>query len=150
MTILAFYFLLWPGEYILLSAEYATPFWLQDIHLFQGLPKHHLTTCTMAKLWTATYVGLEFTNQKNGIKGEIIGLGKSGSNTWCPMLAVIHCIIALYWVHAPPTMPLHAYSTAGHWYGVTASHITAQLQVAALTMGTQYGLLPANISTCSL
>jgi len=66
------------------------------------------------------------------------------------MLAVIHCIIALYWVHAPPTMPLHAYSTAGHWYGVTASHITAQLQVAALTMGTQYGLLPANISTCSL
>ena len=38
-------------------------------------------------LLTATFVSLEFSTQKNGVRGEVIGLGRSGDPNFCPVLA---------------------------------------------------------------
>ena len=146
MIILAFCFLLHPGEYVLSNSEYAAPFHLQEVHLFSGNFKLDLLHTPKATLWGTTYVGLEFMNKKNGVKGKIIGLGKSGSDVWCPVLASIHCIIALHHDNAKLTTTLHAYKCNDQWWGIAASHITSQVHAAAQAMGTQYGINAPDIS----
>jgi len=70
---------------------------------------------------------------------RIIGLGKSGSIVWCPILAFIHRVIALHHDDVKPTTPLHTYKMHDKWWGITASHITS-LHTSAQVMGTQYGI----------
>mmetsp|Transcript_9230 Transcript_9230/g.13387 ORF Transcript_9230/g.13387 Transcript_9230/m.13387 type:complete len:350 (-) Transcript_9230:545-1594(-) len=146
LLIIAFFFLLRPGEYVHSTADEAAPFRLQDVHLFRGPTKLNLHTTADADISQATYCGLEFSTQKNGVKGEIIGLGRSGSSLWCPVLAVVRRVLALRAWNAPPPTPLHAYVDRGKWFGVTASHVTAQLRSAVLAMGAQFGLAPADVS----
>ena len=95
-------------------------------------------------------MGLDFTNQKNGVRGEIIGLGKAGSDVWCPLLATICCIMALHTSNAQPFTPLHAYYANHHWWGTTMGHITSQLHAAIMAMGSTYGLMPSEVSSHTL
>jgi len=98
-------------------------------------------------LWLTTYIGLEFSTQKNCVKGKIIRVSKSSTNIWCPILAGIHRVIALWWASASLDTPLHACREAGKWWGTKAAHITYQLHTI---IGAQYGLAPVNISAYSL
>ena len=72
MIALAFFFLLRPGEYISTSHE-STPFKYCDAKLYCG---SHLipSSSTAHQLSAATFATLQFTTQKNGRKGMIIGL----------------------------------------------------------------------------
>jgi len=150
LIILAFFYLLRPGEYAFSSSEEAAPFRLQDVHLFCGPTKLDTLNTPLEALPSATFCGLEFTNQKNGVRGEIIGLGRSHRDTWCPVGAVVRRVIALRSVNAPPSTPLHAYFMCGRWYAVSSKHITDQLRLAVLAVGAQYGLQPPDISARSL
>jgi len=150
LIILAFFYLLRPGEYAFSSSEEAAPFRLQDVHLFCGQTKLDTLNTPLEALPSATFCGLEFTNQKNGVRGEIIGLGRSHRDPWCPVGAVVRRVIALRSVNAPPSTPLHAYFMCGRWYAVSSKHITDQLRLAVLAVGAQYGLQPPDISARSL
>ena len=75
MMILAYYYLqLHPREYVLSNSEHTTPFCLQDIHLLCGPCKIDTQQAPVQELWSTTFINLEFTTQKNGIKGKVITL----------------------------------------------------------------------------
>jgi hypothetical protein len=103
---------------------------------------------TLAKLPPITFVSLEFTNQKNGVKGERIGLSRSGDPIICPVTTLANRVIALRDAHAPPTTPLYTYykNTKAHY--ITSTLLTKALRAAviALTMPID----PRDISARSL
>ncbi|EJK57071.1 hypothetical protein THAOC_22925, partial [Thalassiosira oceanica] len=75
MIILAFFFLLRPGEYTDNSKESESePFRLEDIQLFVDGRRLDIMTCSHSELMQATFGSLTFTTQKNGVRGEVIGL----------------------------------------------------------------------------
>jgi len=151
LIVLAFFYLLRPGEYAHSPSPEAAPFRLQDVHLFCGAIKLNTFTTSFDALHSATFSGLEFTNQKNGVRGEVIGLGKSArGDRWCPVGATVRRVIALRQANAPPSTPLHAFWQDGRWCVVASSHVTEQLRLAVRVIGSQYGLQPSDISARSL
>jgi hypothetical protein len=83
MLILGFFFLLRPGEYAATDNPDSTPFLFQDVHLLFNARRLHPFTASDAELHQVNFIALEFTNQKNGVHGELIGLGRSGHPRWC-------------------------------------------------------------------
>jgi len=59
MMIIAYYFLLCPGKYVLSNLEHTVPFQFQDIHLFCGPWKLDTHQATDQGLWSATFIGLK-------------------------------------------------------------------------------------------
>ena len=82
MIILAFFFLLRPGEYTATASD-NTPFRLADIRLAIGGQYLDPFLATEADLEAATFVSLTFTTQKNSVRGEVIALGRSGDPSLC-------------------------------------------------------------------
>ncbi len=109
MITLGFYFLLRPGEYAASENPDSTPFRLQDVHLRYNHARIDHLHGPVELLHFANFVSLEFTNQKNGVQGELIGLGRSGNYTFCPVQAVISRVIHLRQHFAPPDTPLRAF-----------------------------------------
>jgi hypothetical protein len=108
MIILAFFFLLRPGEY---TDNDNTPFCLKDVQLFIGPCCHNLQTSSTATLTQACFGSLTFTDQKNGIRGEVIGQASMGNSFVCP---VRHLCDAFF--TSSPKMrhllhPFHGFST---------------------------------------
>jgi hypothetical protein len=95
MLTLGFFFLLRPGEYASTTNPDSTPVRLQDIHLWCHNTKLAHLQCPITKLHSATFACLEFTNQKNGVQGKLIGLSRSGNPAFCPVSALITRIIHL-------------------------------------------------------
>lgn len=145
MVALAFFFLLRPGEYTGTASE-TTPFALQDVALFHGMRRLDLATATNADLQTATFATLEFTSQKNGVRGEVIGLGRSGHSNLCPVLSLVRRVIHLREHNAPPNTPLATYFVAGRRSPVSPAAITATLRLAVTSLGPSLGFLPSDIS----
>ena len=107
----------------------------------------------IAQLQQATFVGLEFTNQKNGIHGEVIGLAWSGSHLWCPVATIICQVIYLWSITTRLTTPLYSYESTIPCHGmcaIQATQLTLHLHAAAQTISMPYGILPVDISACSL
>jgi len=75
MIILAFFFLLRPGEY---TDNDNTPFCLKDVQLFIGPRCLNLQTSSAAELAQACFGSLTFTDQKNGVRGKVIGQASMG------------------------------------------------------------------------
>jgi hypothetical protein len=150
MITLGFYFLLRPGEYALSSNPDATPFRLQDTHLMLQNRRLNPWRATQPELDQITFVGLEFTNQKNGVRGEIVGLGRSGDPTFCPVATILRRVHHLISHGAPPTQPLYSFWDRGQWYGVTSTSITLTLRATVAAFGQHFGLLQQYISARSL
>ena len=70
VIILAFFFLLQPREY---TNNYMTPFCFKDVQLFIGPHSLNLQTSLAAELSQVTFGSLTFTDQKNGVRGKVIG-----------------------------------------------------------------------------
>ena len=69
MIIIAFFFLLRPGEYT--GTKYdITPFCLSDVKFSVGRTVFDTATTTDNELAAATFVILTFSTQKNGVRGE--------------------------------------------------------------------------------
>jgi hypothetical protein len=150
MIILGYYFLLRPGEYALSTNPDATAFRLQDVHLMLYNQRLNPWLATPQELDRITFVGLEFTNQKNGVRGEIVGLGRSGDPAFCPVSAILRHVHHLRSHGAPPTQPLYSIWDHGQWFGVTTTHITLTLRATVAAFSNQFGLQPQDILVQSL
>lgn len=145
MIILAFFFLLRPGEYCISPSD-STPFNLMDVQLFIGEQRLNLSTATTQQIQSATFATLTFTTQKNGVRGEVIGLGRSGDSVLCPVATLIRRVLHLNSVHAPPNTPLaHVFTTK--WEKITPSDISSALRNAVRFLSpTNLGFLPEDVS----
>jgi hypothetical protein len=147
LSYLAFFFLLRPGEYCKGSAGTdATPFRLQDVCFYIGERVCPATSATTAEIHAATYVSLTFTTQKNGVKGETIGHGRSGHQTACPVRCLADRVLYLRSYGAPPTTPLAAVVQQNQWRDISSRVITSALRAAVRQMGGPIGLAPMDIS----
>jgi hypothetical protein len=89
LVILAYYFLMRPGQYCnSMGEESSHPFHTDDVELWLGHRKLNLLTATDHELLTATFCILEFTDQKNANRGEQVGHPTSGDYIFCPVRAL--------------------------------------------------------------
>ena len=101
-------------------------------------------TAPKSELRLARFASLTFTTQKNGVRGEVIGLACSGDPYLCPVQAIIRRVLYLRRHSAPPTTPLaRVYHTP---LKVTASNLTARIQEAIVACGPDLGFLPTDVS----
>jgi hypothetical protein len=149
MITLAFFFLLRPGEYTGTPSD-TTPFTLQDVQLWIGQQRFLATTIPIADLSRVTFVSLTFTTQKNGVRGEVIGLGRSGNPVLCPVFATTRRITHLRTYHAPPTTPLASHYMSPALTLICPADITTALRCSTAIIGPSVGFLPSDISARSL
>ena len=105
MIIIAFFFLLRPGEYTDTPSE-STPFRLCDSQVFVGEVWIYLATDSLERIQQGTFVSLTFTDQKNGVQGEVIGIGRSGDPYLCPVKAIVWRVLYVWSHNVPPVTPL--------------------------------------------
>ncbi|EJK61126.1 hypothetical protein THAOC_18432, partial [Thalassiosira oceanica] len=152
MTILAFFFLLRPGEYVDTNSE-STPFKIEDVNFYIGDTWINPATASEQQLLAATRVTLTFTTQKNGVRGEIIGLCTSGDPIMCPVRAAIRRVLYLRRNGAPVGTPLgRVFPEVGETKAdrLQPKHITAAIRDAVKFYGTDLGFLPEDVSARSL
>jgi hypothetical protein len=150
MIAIAFFFLLRPGEYTATSSE-TTPFRFQDVQLFLGDRPLNLTTAPEGELLAATFATLTFTDQKNGVRGEVIGLGLSGHQHLCPVRAITRRILDIRRHGLPADTPLATTKIRQRLHSVSPSHITVALRGAVgLFDSREIGFLATDISARSL
>jgi hypothetical protein len=111
---LGFFFLLCPGEYALTDNPDATPFCLCDVHLIQNTFWLDPLLCTEQQRDAATFVTLEFTTQKNGVRSKLVGLGHSGHDALCPVQAMITRVKHLWLHRTAPDTPIHSFKENGN------------------------------------
>jgi hypothetical protein len=145
MIILAFFFLLWPGEY---TNNDKTPCCLKDVQLFIGPCNLNLQTLSTAELAQVRFGSLTFTDQKNGVCGKVIGQALTGNSFICPVKALVRRVLYLRPCNAPPTTPLsRVFNTLAQ---VTPSVLTATLRDSVQYFGPDLGFLPPEVSARSL
>lgn len=153
MACTAFFYLLRPGEYTASPSD-TTPFTLADVQLFIGRHRLNLALAATAELMAATFATYTFSTQKNGVRGEVIGLGLSGSPLVCPVLSTARRVIHLRTHSAPLSTPLATYYRVQHTratrHSVTPSDITTVLRLSVSALGPSIGLLPEDITARSL
>ena len=140
MIIIAFFFLLRPGEYIDKKSD-STPFCLSDLTFSVGRTVFDTATATDDELAAATFVILIFSTQKNGVRGEKIGHGATGDPLLCPKEALRRRMTHLRQQDAPADTPLARFKTPrGRWTKITPTIITAHLKATIkLLAGTHLG-----------
>jgi hypothetical protein len=84
------------------------------------------------------------------VRGELVGLGRSGHPYLCPVRAAIDRVKHLRLHRATPTMPIYNYHTGRQWQALTTSELTQQLRLNAHTAGPSVGIHPSDISVRSL
>ena len=151
MIIIAFFFLLCPGEYTNANSD-TTPFTLGNVQLSIGNRRLPLATATAAVLNQARTASLTFTTQKNGVENEVIRHFLSGDPYICVVKAVIRCVCHLRSNNAPASTPLSQVYVANgsRTQLVTPTLITKVLRGTVTYLGADLGFLPAKISACSL
>ena len=142
---LAFFFLLRPGEYALSPSD-STPFQLRDVQLFRGGQRLNLATASEPELFSATFASLTFRDQKNGVRGEVVGLGHSGDPLLSPPRILARRILHLRSHGADPTTPLCSYFIAPKWSFIKPSDITSALRTAVTFLGPSLGFLPTDVT----
>jgi hypothetical protein len=150
MLLLGFFFLLRPGEYAWTDNPDAAPFRLCDLHLIRGTVRLNPFTSSDDELRSATAVALEFTQQKNGVRGELVGLNRSGDPRWCPVLAAVNRVLHLRLHGAAANTPIYSYCQQGTWQFVTSALLTKHLRAAATAFGANCGIAATDVSVRSL
>ena len=79
---------------------------IEDVNFFIGDTWINPTTASSQQLMAAPRGTLTFTAQKNGVRGEIIGLGTSSDALVCPVRAAVRCLLDLRRHGAPAGTPL--------------------------------------------
>jgi hypothetical protein len=130
---LAFFFLLRPGEFML-SGRNPHPFTLADVRLWNGTLPIDPLTASPTDLLSSTFVALIFTEQKNAVRGEIVG---SGDPHACPVLATVRRVIDLRMSNAPSETPLC-------YYGSTRQQVKSAAVTSLLRAGAQSYSLHTN------
>jgi hypothetical protein len=139
---LAFFFLLCPGEFML-SGRNPHPFTLADVRLWNGTLPIDPLTASLADLLSSTFVALIFTEQKNAVRGEIVGHGRSGDPHACPVLATVRRVIDLCMSNAPSETPLC-------YYGSTCQQVKSAAITSLLRAGAQSYSLHTNTAVAPI
>ena len=142
---LAFFFLLRPGEYANSPSD-STPFEFRDVQLFRGQQRINLTTASEAQLLTATFCSLTFRDQKNGVKGEVVGLSHSGDPFLSPTKILARRILHIRSHTVDTHTPLCKYFTATSSKRITPRDITTILRDAVTFLGPSLGFLPSDVT----
>ena len=135
--VLAYFFLLRPGEYSGIPRTASDDlFRIQDVGIWIGHRRLHPLHCSTAELHAASFVSLTFTSQKNGVRGETIGHGRSGHPTLCPVAALTRRLVDLRACGATLTTPLNGFRASADdpWRHITPSDVTALLRHALLLL----------------
>ena len=149
MILIAFFFLMRPGEHTVTKEN--TPFTLADIQFNVGSQRYNAATIPLALLDATSFVTYTFTTQKNAVRGEAIGLGRSGRGSCCPVAASVQCVRHLREHGALPTTPLGTYYLPnGRSKTVTSDNITTTLRFSLQHFGTTLGITTQDISARSL
>jgi hypothetical protein len=150
LTIIGFFFLLRPGEHCY-DKENNHPFRLQDVSFQSVNGTTNAATISTDDLMRATLVHLEFTDQKNGDKGEAISHGDSAEALVSPLKAVRRRVQHLRLHKAPPNTPLHTvYLHDGTTTNIRSQHITNSLRLSCKAIGHQLGITCKEISARAL
>jgi hypothetical protein len=139
-----FLLLVRPREYAYTTNEDASPFRLCDIHLLLNNHLLHPYSCSEEDLHVATYVALEFTMQKNGVRGELVGLGRSGHHFLCPVIAMIGHIRHLRLHAAQPTTPIFSVYTHTGRQAIQIMTLMQHLRQAVLPSPHHVGITTAD------
>ena len=145
MIVIAFFFLLRPGEYTASPSD-TQPFDFKSVQLFLGDTRLDVENSTDAQLRCATFASLTFDSQKNGVRGEVIGLGLSGDLTLCPVKAITRRIIHLRNARAPPQTPLSFCFSRNQWRPVTPTQVSTMLKNTVTYLGPALGFLATDVS----
>jgi hypothetical protein len=140
MIIIAFFFLLRPGEY---TDNNKDPFHLTDTQLFIGDTRLPPLSVPASELCLAWFASLTFTSQKNGVCGKVIGLACSGNPYLCPVQAIICRVLYLRLHMAPPTTPLAQVFHIPN--KVTTSYLTSCIFESVTALGPDLGFLPSEV-----
>jgi hypothetical protein len=130
---LAFFFLLCPGEYVWTNSN-PHPFTLADVSFKIAVTVYSAATIPLELLDRASYVGLLFTEQKNGIKNETIGLTRTRDILLCPVCVMIRRVRHLRLHEMPPATPLFIYQNQGVSHRITDRMITDHLRLAGVAV----------------
>ena len=157
LAIIAFYWLLRPAEYCHSSTPEARSqaFLLGNVHLTIDdtvYPALQAPLNDENVLQRITHANLEFSDQKNAVKGERVG-HRSNNHDWlCPAKALGRICRRLVRAGANARTPLHRYyNTAQHkWYDTKPDFITNALRHSAKLLETATGIDAALISARSL
>lgn len=147
MIIIAFFFLMRPGEYTDTTSDDACPFKYEDVQLFVGEQRLDLATASDEMIRQATFASVTFTWQKNGVRGEVIGLARSGDPYLCPVLAIIRRILYLRSKNFSKSVPLARIEGRTK---VTAKQVTATLRDTVAFFGGALGFTKDDVSARSL
>jgi len=101
-------------------------------------------------LHSATFALLTYSDQKNTVRGETIGHGRTRHAFIGPVKALACRVEHLLRHHAPPDMPLHTVYTPDRVKNVSSSDITKSLRRSAASLFHLTGIHPHEISARSL
>jgi hypothetical protein len=138
LVIIAFFFLMRPGEYCNSTGEDSShPFHTDELELWRGQRKLDLVSASDHDLLTATFCILKFTDQKNANRGEQVGHATSGDYIFCAVRAIARRVIHLRRNGAPPHTPIHCYyeQFRGRQLRVASSSINILLRQSATLLG---------------
>ena len=148
---LAFFFLLRPGEYTDDSSAESTPFRLRNVQIFVGQRRLDIWRATPAQLYTGTRCALQFEDQKNCVRNEVIGQARSGRAYFCPVRILVRRILHLREHGASGSTPLAtAFISPTRSIGITSTALTTVLRNAVTFLGPSLGFLPGDVTARSL
>lgn len=151
MMWLAFFFLLRPGEYTS-TTKRSHPFCIRDVGLWINKAPLQYLTASVDDLLAVTFVSLTFVTQKNGNKGEVVGHGRSGHPSACPVRTIIRRLLHLHAHGATTATPLCNFTVAPtpNFMPLAAATITHLLRHACLACGESFGFRASDIAAKSL
>jgi hypothetical protein len=149
MTVVAFYYLLRPGQYTGTVTDDAA-FRLQDLQMFIGDRFVDPSVAPLSDLEAVTSASLVFTNQKNGVRGEVVNHATSGASHCCPVRALTRRASHLRTHDSPASTPLASYYGQGRRRAIRSADITDALRAAARITGDELGIRPEEIPARSL
>ena len=109
-------------------------FRLGDLRLWIGARALDTMTCSEADLLAATFACLTFREQKNGVRNETIGHGRSGHPHLCPVHCLASRVLALRRSGATLDTPINAFRPAATsvFRYTLASDVTKRIRAALL------------------
>ena len=159
LIIVAFFWLLRPAEYLESTTEEgrSQAFRFCDIQLtidgtIYSAPSAPLND--LNSINRVTHAHLTFTDQKNAVRGELIGHSTTNDPFFCPVKALARIARHLRINHAPHDTPIHRHYNSNPlhrgWYNTKSTFVTNALRHAADSLQTTTGIEPHLLSARSL